>query len=251
MKDKSLLLVVLVIISIASGYYIFVINGKNNKEKIKEVIEPSTVDEIEESTQDKDLIESTTEQSLDNSKETKMSLRDKLNTPKPEMVIDKSKDYIVTLKTNMGDIVIKMYTKDKPITVNSFIYLAKLGYYNDVKFHRVIEGFMIQGGDPKGDGTGGPAYEFEDELNSPNKNNIGTIAMANPGMPNSNGSQFFINVEDNNYLDTKHTVFGEVIEGMDVVTKIEKTEKAFDPNARVFSIPKVDIVINNVIVEEK
>lgn len=136
-----------------------------------------------------------------------------------------------TLKTNQGDITIDFLETDAPNTVANFVKLAKEGFYDGTKFHRVIEGFMIQGGDPltKDDsmqarwGTGGPGYQFADEIHSNNHNNIGTISMANAG-PNTNGSQFFINVANNNFLDTKHTVFGTVSAGMDVVKKIEATQ---------------------------
>jgi peptidylprolyl isomerase len=135
-----------------------------------------------------------------------------------------------TLHTNEGDITIAFNDAQTPNTMANFIKLAQAGFYNGTKFHRVIKGFMIQGGDPltKDDsmmarwGTGGPGYQFADEISSDNHNNIGTIAMANSG-PNTNGSQFFINVANNNFLDTKHTVFGRVVSGMDVVTKIENT----------------------------
>jgi len=134
-----------------------------------------------------------------------------------------------TLHTNQGDITIE-FSNATPNTVANFVKLAGEGFYNGTKFHRVIKGFMIQGGDPltKDDsmmarwGTGGPGYQFADEISGSNQNNIGTIAMANAG-PNTNGSQFFINVANNNFLDTKHTVFGKVVAGMDVVTKIENT----------------------------
>jgi len=136
-----------------------------------------------------------------------------------------------TLHTNQGDITIEFMGDDAPNTVANFAKLAKAGFYDGTKFHRVIEGFMIQGGDPltKDDsvanrwGTGGPGYKFEDEIHANNKNEIGTISMANSG-PNTNGSQFFINTANNNFLDGKHTVFGRVIAGMDVVKKIESTE---------------------------
>jgi peptidylprolyl isomerase len=138
-----------------------------------------------------------------------------------------------TLHTNQGDITIEFNDATTPSTVANFIKLAQAGFYNGTKFHRVIKGFMIQGGDPltKDDsmmarwGTGGPGYQFADEITADNHNNIGTIAMANSG-PNTNGSQFFINVANNNFLDTKHTVFGKVVSGMDVVTKIENTATA-------------------------
>jgi len=136
----------------------------------------------------------------------------------------------VTLYTNKGDITLEMYGDSVPNTVSNFTKLAREGFYNGIKFHRVIAGFMIQSGDPltKDDsriaewGTGGPGYKFNDEINAQNKNDIGTISMANSG-PNTNGSQFFINTANNNFLDSKHTVFGKVISGMDVVEMIENT----------------------------
>ncbi len=135
-----------------------------------------------------------------------------------------------TLKTNKGDIVIELFADMTPNTVANFTKLASENFYNGVKFHRVIKGFMIQGGDPltKDDskmalwGTGGPGYKFADEIKPTNKNDAGTISMANAG-PNTNGSQFFINVANNNFLDTKHTVFGKVVSGMEVVKAIEST----------------------------
>jgi len=190
---------------------------------------------------------STSESKLIN--KNKMTTEEKLQTKRPKMTIDVNKDYIVTLKTSEGNIAFKMYTKNKPITVNNFISLARMGFYDNINFHRVIAGFMIQGGDPLGNGTGGPAYKFEDELNEPNSNKIGTIAMANSG-PNTNGSQFFINVADNDYLDSKHTVFGEIISGMDVVKKIETSPKdptSEDPTSKLLS----PVIINSVMVEEK
>lgn len=135
------------------------------------------------------------------------------------------------LHTNKGDITIELFEVDAPNTVTNFATLAKAGYYDGTKFHRVIKDFMIQGGDPltKDDslrsrwGTGGPGYSFDDEIHSGNRNVPGTISMANAG-PNTNGSQFFINVKDNDFLDTKHTVFGRVRGGMEVVREIEETE---------------------------
>lgn len=131
------------------------------------------------------------------------------------------------LHTNQGDITIEFMGTEAPKTVANFQKLSSEGFYNGTKFHRVIAGFMIQGGDPltKDDslaarwGTGGPGYQFADEIHAQNRNAVGTISMANAG-PNTNGSQFFINVADNNFLDTKHTVFGRVVGGMDVVSKI-------------------------------
>lgn len=155
------------------------------------------------------------------------------NKNKEETIINsnnKEKIMNTTLHTNKGDITIEFFDSKAPKTVANFRKLAQDGFYNGTKFHRVIRGFMIQGGDPltKDDskinlwGTGGPGYKFADELGPDNKNDIGTIAMANAG-PDTNGSQFFINVASNNFLDTKHTVFGRVTDGMDIVTKIENT----------------------------
>lgn len=133
----------------------------------------------------------------------------------------------VTLKTNLGDIKLELFEKDAPKTVANFVRLSKEGFYNGTRFHRVIKDFMIQGGDPNSkdddwsnDGMGGPDYKFEDEFNS-NKLVRGVLAMANSG-PNTNGSQFFIvTAEETPWLDGKHTAFGKVIEGMDIVDKIE------------------------------
>jgi len=126
----------------------------------------------------------------------------------------------VLLQTNLGDIKIQLYS-DMPVTAGNFEKLIKQGFYNGVIFHRVINGFMIQSGDPTGTGMGGPGYNIKDEFTHKggNKNNRGTISMANAG-PNTGGSQFFINLADNNFLDGKHPAFGKVIEGMAVVDKI-------------------------------
>ena len=129
----------------------------------------------------------------------------------------------VLLRTNMGDIVIELYD-DMPITAGNFKELVQQGVYDGTIFHRVIDGFMIQGGDPTGTGHGDPSIPtIPDEFTDHNRNNRGTIAMANAG-PNTGSSQFFINLVDNNYLDSKHPVFGKVIEGMDVVDSIGKVE---------------------------
>jgi peptidylprolyl isomerase len=141
----------------------------------------------------------------------------------------------VVMETNKGTIVIELNT-NMPITAGNFRDLVSKGFYNGLTFHRVIPNFMIQGGDPNGDGTGGPGYEIKDEILPTNKNNRGTISMANSG-PNTGGSQFFINVADNNFLDKKHPAFGRVISGMDVVDKIANVER--DSNDK----PLDDVVI--------
>src|SRR3989344_1688945 len=135
----------------------------------------------------------------------------------------------VIFKTSMGDVTIDLFEEDTPKTVENFLTLARDGFYDGTRFHRVIEGFMVQGGDPLSKdltkealwGTGGPGYKFADEIVPELSNIVGTLSMANAG-PNTNGSQFFINVGDNTFLDGKHTVFGKVLEGMDVVLAISQ-----------------------------
>jgi cyclophilin family peptidyl-prolyl cis-trans isomerase len=127
------------------------------------------------------------------------------------------------MRTNQGDIVLELFDEDAPKTVDNFKKLAGQGFYDGVIFHRVIRDFMVQGGDPTGTGTGGPGYTFEDEFNQ-HKVVRGALAMANAG-PNTNGSQFFIvTTAEAPWLDGKHTVFGRVVEGMDVVDRIEGTQ---------------------------
>lgn len=137
----------------------------------------------------------------------------------------------VTFETNKGNIIIKLYD-DMPITTGNFEKLVKQGFYDGTIFHRVIDGFMIQGGDPVGTGMGGPGYTIEDEFVKGHSNVRGTISMANTGQPNTGGSQFFINLVDNSALDfdkqpltSKHPAFGEIIKGMEVVDEIAKVEK--------------------------
>jgi cyclophilin family peptidyl-prolyl cis-trans isomerase len=165
----------------------------------------------------------------------------------PDQQPDLLKQYSQALiKTNYGDIKVKFYGADSPVTVNNFLYLAKEGFYNGVKFHRVIKDFMIQGGDPlsKGTdtsiwGTGGPGYQFKDEFNS-HKLVAGSLAMANSGA-NTNGSQFFIvTAASTPWLDGHHTNFGEVVSGMDVVKKIEAVETGTNDR------PVKDVVISGV-----
>ncbi|OIO32240.1 MAG: peptidylprolyl isomerase [Candidatus Yonathbacteria bacterium CG_4_10_14_3_um_filter_47_65] len=168
---------------------------------------------------------------------------------------------IVTMKTNFGEIVVELFLEKSPITAGNFKKLAEEGFYNGTKFHRVIAGFMIQGGDPLTKdgskqsqwGTGGPGYAIEDEFVEGLSNVRGTIAMANAG-PNSGGSQFFINMADNILLDwdkepftSKHPVFGRVISGMDVVDKIAIIKTTGSP----FDRPLENIILEQVTVEER
>jgi len=132
----------------------------------------------------------------------------------------------VKLATNKGDIVIEL-DPNMPITAGNFEKLVQEGFYDGITFHRVIDKFMIQGGCPIGNGTGGPGYKIKDEFTKLNRNNKGTISMANAG-PNTGGSQFFINLVNNNYLDAQHPVFGKVIEGIDIVEAIGKVKVGRD-----------------------
>ena len=150
------------------------------------------------------------------SQENKVTPEEKIPQP-PEMQIDTSKTYRAVLSTSEGEITINLHTQQTPITANNFVYLARKGFYDKTIFHRVIKGFMVQGGDPQGNGSGGPGYKFDDEPFE-GKYKRGTVAMANSG-PNTNGSQFFIMHQDHP-LPKNYVIFGQVIEGMDVVDKI-------------------------------
>ncbi|MBS3171867.1 peptidylprolyl isomerase [Candidatus Woesearchaeota archaeon] len=154
---------------------------------------------------------------------------------------EKKMNSTVLLETSMGNIKIELFEDTMPVTAGNFKKLVEQKFYDDVIFHRVIPNFMIQGGDPTGTGRGGPGYTIKDEFTKNNKNNRGTISMANAG-PNTGGSQFFINTVDNNFLDTKHPVFGKVTEGMDVVDKISNVKR--DANDK----PLEDAVIKRAII---
>ncbi len=140
----------------------------------------------------------------------------------PEMIIDVKKKYFATIETKKGTIELELFVAHAPKTVNNFVFLAREGFYDGVVFHRVIPNFVIQGGDPTGTGRGDPGYDFEDEIkNNPNKHGTGYLSMANAG-PNTNGSQFFITHSPQPHLDGKHTVFGKVMAGIEVVNAIRQ-----------------------------
>ncbi len=145
----------------------------------------------------------------------------------PEMTIDPEKKYQAKIETNRGNIVLDLFPQYAPKTVNNFVFLAKQGFYDDVTFHRVINNFMIQGGDPTGTGRGGPGYRFEDEVrDNPLKHETGVLSMANAG-PDTNGSQFFITHAPQSHLDGRHTVFGKTAnkESMNVVNAIRQGDQ--------------------------
>ena len=156
----------------------------------------------------------------------------------PEMVIDPQKHYTATFKTDKGDFVVELYADKVPRTVNNFVFLARDKFYDGVTFHRVIRDFMAQGGDPTGTGTGGPGYKFADEFHPSLKHNgPGILSMANAG-PNSNGSQFFITHRATSHLDNKHSAFGKVVKGMDVVLSIPDRDpgRAAQPGVKIITI---------------
>ncbi len=160
------------------------------------------------------------------------------------MTIDTTKRYVATFNTNQGSIVIELLPNDAPKTVNNFVFLAREGYYDGVIFHRVIENFMIQGGDPTGTGGGGPGYNFEDEfVPSLVFDRPGILAMANAG-PNTNGSQFFITTVPTPHLNQRHTIFGTVLEGQDVAVAISKVATNRQDK------PLNDVVIQGIEIEE-
>ncbi len=149
----------------------------------------------------------------------------------PAMAIDPAKTYTATIVTDKGDITIELLAAQAPQTVNNFVFLARQGYYDGVTFHRVLEGFMAQGGDPTGRGGGGPGYEFADEITPElTFDGPGIVAMANSG-PNTNGSQFFITYAATTHLNGKHTIFGRVTAGMDVAEQLTLRDPQKNPNA--------------------
>jgi cyclophilin family peptidyl-prolyl cis-trans isomerase len=142
----------------------------------------------------------------------------------PEMVIDPARHYTATIFTDLGEIEIELHAKLAPKTVNNFVFLARDGYYDGVTFHRVIKGFMAQGGDPTGSGSGGPGYTFADEFDTTLRHDgPGVLSMANAG-PDTNGSQFFITYAATPHLNERHSVFGRVTKGMDAVHAIPERD---------------------------
>ena len=148
-----------------------------------------------------------------------LSPKPKTYSAPPAMTIDTSKQYTATIETEKGNLVLELFASDVPITVNNFVFLARDGFYDSTTFHRVIPGFMAQGGCPIGDGTGNPGYRFEDEFTE-HTHVTGALSMANSGA-NTNGCQFFITYTPQHHLDGKHSVFGQLIEGTDVLESIE------------------------------
>jgi cyclophilin family peptidyl-prolyl cis-trans isomerase len=159
----------------------------------------------------------------------------------PEMQIDTKKDYTAVMQTSCGTIELELFASETPVTVNNFVTLSREGFYDGLTFHRVIPSFMAQGGDPQGDGTGGPGYQFEDEfVDELTFSEPGLLAMANSG-PATNGSQFFITVAPAEHLNGLHTIFGRVTKGMDALKEIEAVGSAQGTPAQTVYIEKVTI----------
>jgi peptidylprolyl isomerase len=162
----------------------------------------------------------------------------------PPMVIDPSKRYTAQMETSLGPITIALDAAGAPKTVNNFVFLARYHYYDGIVFHRIIKGFVCQGGDPEGSGRGGPGYRFEDELPKPGRYEIGSLAMANAG-PNTNGSQFFIiSGSSGASLPPQYSLFGKVVKGLDVVEAMQSVPTGSGDR------PKDDVVINSVTITE-
>jgi cyclophilin family peptidyl-prolyl cis-trans isomerase len=159
----------------------------------------------------------------------------------PPLLADTGKKYTATIQTEKGDLVLELFAKDVPRTVSNFVYLAAKGFYDGTTFHRVIPGFMAQGGDPTGTGAGGPGYAFPNEITS-HKHVAGAISMANAG-PDTNGSQFFICYAAQPYLDGSYSVFGQLVEGMDVLNKITPRDPTKNPTFTGDKIIKVTIKV--------
>lgn len=166
----------------------------------------------------------------------------KLKVPKPpKATFDSSLDYVARMKTTKGEIAIRMLPDVAPMHVTSFLYLAKLGFYDGLAFHRVIPDFMAQGGCPKGDGTGGPGYQFDGEFSaSVRHDRAGLLSMANAG-PGTDGSQFFITFVATPWLDNMHTIFGEVVEGSGVLTELERVGSRSGKTSEKLLIESVSI----------
>jgi cyclophilin family peptidyl-prolyl cis-trans isomerase len=157
----------------------------------------------------------------------------------PAMIIDTSKKYTAVIETEKGDLVIELFAKDVPRTVNNFVFLSRQGFYDGTTFHRVIPDFMAQGGDPTGTGAGGPGYQFDDEFTS-HTHVAGAVSMANSG-PNTNGSQFFICYTEQHHLDGYHTVFGQLVAGMIVLKSLTPRDPTQNPSFPGDKIIKVTI----------
>jgi cyclophilin family peptidyl-prolyl cis-trans isomerase len=171
-----------------------------------------------------------------------LSQQRQTNFRKAEQVLEPGKDYRAVIETTKGRIVLDLFQDDAPNTVNNFVFLARHKFYNGVLFHRVLDGFMAQTGDPTGSGRGGPGYKFADETDNGRTHNAkGMLSMANAG-PNTNGSQFFITFSAQSHLDGRHTVFGEVIDGLEVLDELQRIDPMRPSGVKADAMTQVYIV---------
>lgn len=253
MNTKEIIISTVVLLSILTIFF-FLINA-GNKGAAEKNTNNTLTDKALEGTQDTTVLDGLDLNSDDSGFEKRQEL-DKNTTTQdnkqmenpiqnkkiapPEMQLKDGVDYQALISTSLGDVTVDLFEDLTPITVSSFVYLAKSGFYDGLIFHRVIKDFMIQGGDPRGNGTGGPGYNFQDEIDKNRHLVKGSLAMANAG-PNTNGSQFFIVTRKNTpWLDKLHTNFGMVTDGIDVIEKIDQVKTG--PGDK----PLVDVVIKKI-----
>lgn len=234
MKKETAFLTILTLVIITSVFFVSQLNQ-------------SKTNDLESSSQQPEEVAGaqadSTESQQENGGETTMT--QKKYEKAPDMIIDPAKKYSAVISTSKGDITVDLTADSTPLTVNNFVFLAKDGFYDGVIFHRVIKDFMIQTGDPLGNGTGGPGYKFADEIkNDQEFSGKGILAMANSG-PNTNGSQFFITHAETPWLNGAHTIFGKVTDGMDVVDAIATAQTGANDK------PVEDILITSIDIIEK
>ena len=264
MDKKEIIISVIVLILLLMGFVLFiklasdkaVVTDQADSEMLNSGVAP-TIDDVGkedslESTFEGDLTVDTPTETTEPVAEEKDSGFEEQRTQlekdlkAPEMRLKDGVDYHAVIQTNMGNIDIDLFEKEAPITVNNFVFLATTAFYDNLIFHRVIEDFMIQGGDPLGTGAGNPGYSFEDEIVKGQSLTKGSLAMANSG-PNTNGSQFFIVTKDGgtSWLNKLHTKFGQVTNGQEIADAISKVAKG--PNDK----PLEDVIIETVLILEK
>lgn len=209
-RNQNFMIILLVIVLIAAGFILWQVLDRN--ESIQDDRPLANVEPVQ---------------------------RNEIYTEPPPMVIDTGQTYEAIMKTEKGEIKLRLFDDEAPLTVNNFVYLAEQGFYDGLTFHRVIEDFMAQGGDPTGQGSGGPGYQFADETdNGLRFDRPGLLAMANSG-PDTNGSQFFITFVPTPHLDGLHTIFGEMIEGEEVLNALSRVQPGEDGD----DIDRIDIIV--------
>jgi peptidylprolyl isomerase len=245
MKKEIVSILVLVVVLILAGWGIGLFLNKDRSSEENTISEENIISEEGTSSEESVISEegiSSEESVIDKKEENTMKPKITSWDSAPKMQIDTEKSYKAIMKTTKGEMEIKLFAQDTPITVNNFVFLAKEKFYENTKFHRIIKGFMIQGGDPNGTGAGGPGYKFDDEPITRDYKR-GILAMANAG-PNTNGSQFFIMHQDY-ALPKNYVIFGKVISGLDTLDEIAET-RTEDNGMGEISSPVEDILIKSI-----